>query len=92
MTARATASATGSGAGTLSRLASHGRESPWMNSVPAVTVNAISSSVLRCGVSLGMTNAAASVTTPRMPAQPRRIVNESGRRARLPSAARWISR
>ncbi len=38
--------------------------------MPATTVNAISSSTSRCGVSSGMTNAAASVTTPRMPAQP----------------------
>ena len=44
---------------------------PWMNSVPATTVNAISSSTSRYSVSSGITNAAASVTTPRIPAQPR---------------------
>ena len=68
--ARASASSAGSGPGTRSRLASHGSDMPWMNSVPATTVNAISSSTSRCGVSSGMTNAAARVTTPRIPAQP----------------------
>ena len=43
---------------------------PWMRSVPVTTENAISSSTSRCGVSSGMTNAAARVTTPRIPAQP----------------------
>ena len=52
--ARARASAAGSGEGTLSRRASHGSDSPWMNSVPAVTVNAISRSTSRCGVSSGI--------------------------------------
>ena len=42
--------------------------SPWPNRVAAVTVNAISSSTSRCSKSSGMTNAAASVTTPRIPA------------------------
>ena len=49
-----------------------------MNSVPATTVNAISSSTSRYGVSAGITNAAASVTTPRIPAQPSRNVNVAG--------------
>ena len=53
-----------------------------MNSVPATTVNAMSSSTSRCGVSSGIRNAAASVTTPRMPAQPRMSVNVHG--GRLP--------
>ncbi len=69
--ARASASSAGSGDGTSSRRANHGSDSPWMKSVPATTVNAMSSSTSRCGVSSGITNAAASVTTPRMPAQPR---------------------
>ena len=51
-----------------------------MNSVPATTVKAMSSSTSRCGVSSGIRNAAASVTTPRMPAQPRMSVNVQGGR------------
>ena len=47
--ARASASSAGSGPGTRSRRASHGSDMPWMNSVPATTVNAISSSTSRCG-------------------------------------------
>ena len=43
---------------------------PWISSVPATTVNAISSRISRWGVSCGITNAAARVTTPRIPAQP----------------------
>jgi hypothetical protein len=39
-----------------------------MSSVPATTTNAASSRTARCGVSGGRMNAAASVTTPRMPA------------------------
>ena len=49
-----------------------------MKSVPATTVNAISSSTSRSGVSAGMMNAAARVTTPRIPAQPSRKVKVSG--------------
>ena len=49
-----------------------------MSRVPATTVNAISSSTSRCSVSSGMMNAAASVTTPRMPAQPTRNVYVHG--------------
>ena len=37
------------------------------SSVPATTTNAASTSTPRCGVSCGSTNAAASVTTPRIP-------------------------
>ena len=46
--------------------------------MPAVTLNAISSSTSRYGVPSGITNAAASVTTPRMPAQPSRKVYVHG--------------
>ncbi len=46
-----------------------------MKSVPATTVKAISSSTSRYGAFSGITNAAASVTTPRMPAQPSMTVN-----------------
>ena len=46
--------------------------------MPATTVKATSSSTSRCGASSGMTNAAASVTTPRMPAQPMRKVHDAG--------------
>ena len=42
--------------------------------MPATTVNAISSRTSRCSKSAGMMYAAASVTTPRMPAQPTRKV------------------
>ncbi len=42
------------------------------------TVKAISSSTSRCGVSTGMMNAAARVTTPRMPAHPSRNVYAGG--------------
>ncbi len=51
--------------------------------MPATTVNAISSSTSRYGVSGGITNAAASVTTPRIPAQPRSNVYVAGGRRPL---------
>ena len=49
--ARASASSSGSGDGTLSRRANHGSVSPWISSVPATTVKAISQqhlAVRRC--------------------------------------------
>ena len=42
--------------------------------MPATTVNAAISSTSMCSVVSGMANAAASVTTPRIPAQPSRNV------------------
>ena len=79
--ARASASSVGSGLRTCSRRATHGSDMPWRNSVPATTVKAISSSTSRYSVSTGMTNAAASVTTPRMPAQPSMNVEVHGGRS-----------
>ena len=58
------------GRGDPSRRTSQGSVSPWMSSVPRGDENATSSSTSRCRASSGIAKAAASVTTPRMPAQP----------------------
>ena len=88
--ARARASSRGSGARSFMRLATRPRVKPWMTSVPIVTTSAMKTSDSRCGVSGGSRNAAASVTTPRMPAQPatapsRRLRGRESQRETLPS-------
>ena len=67
--ASCSASSAGSGRGRRSFRISGGSVIPCTASVPATTTNAASTSTARCGVSAGSTNAAARVTTPRMPAQ-----------------------
>ena len=66
--AACSASSAALGTGSRRRATSHGSVVPWISSVPATTTKAASWSTSRCGVSSGSRKAAASVTTPRMPA------------------------
>ncbi len=65
---RSAAPSSGSRAGITQRT-SHGRVPPWISSEPIATRKAMKTSSERLGVSEGRVCAAASVTTPRMPAQ-----------------------
>lgn len=86
------ASSRGSGPRRPTLRASHGSVRPWSRRVPTVTTRAASTSTSRSGTDGGNDRAAASVTTPRMPAHPTTIAPESDGESARPRVRANVAR